>query len=1066
MKRVENGESKRSASFPDVSSMLKRQRSDLERKLRNLHFVHCVEKVELIDQYDPDCWVCQKESNLVKDLKSTLAEHRRLGILDDELQLLNKGYQKWILSLEAGHNNCSTKAVTISNAIKKALFNKSSDSLPGKLEKEPEEKEKMIREMGESKEILLRKPTSIFILHFPPVCVIYMAGGFLFALVEIRAVKIGSQQSQHEEQPTSSDSREIPAEELAEKQHHWIPRPIARETKRPSQKNVQFVFEDSDQEEQPEMPAKKRPRNSEPGVIVRDEESLTEYFKPATPTSQKRRRLTERQKEVLSSKKDKLPFIDDDTQQTSSNSISILKKRLPAEYLIDSQQDSENLSQNAMDALPIREEVDEKRPLKDSLNSQEKAIGPTDFSCITVEKSPSKSPRQPRSPLRLSCSPRVESPARKSVPTTPKGAHSKKNTPKSERRKSPARVLRPRSPAGKVIGEENALLTDEESEGSLSDRPSEKKPKKKRQYRKKNDEAKETEKGDHLFKEKVDDEKKRSDDEAKRIRKERIQAMLGKNKECEKAANSPTPLVKTKSSSNMGLVLPQIVKKIEENGAKMEETNGNEAVEEKKVKETSENKDDLAPKATENQDEKKKNEDVCEKVDEPQKESAVLIEKVAKEEKTEDPVESKEEKEELNKRDESQESVIIVDEVLKTPPKSAGPPKVEGTPQSILRKDETPKSHRSERRVTFSAESDRRFRPRKVPAADCIAPDLVFCNESITSMCMRLAPKKQGIRLDNVLKRKSIWTIGDFAGLSPSVIKQVPFIKEPKLENVHNFLTSYKPSTSSSSQEKPPVQSTPRAEEMSPAKSDISYASTLNETPIKKRNTLSFEDTTKSTKSIEKQLDSETKTVEESRSEEIIEKPESQEMEVESVEKEKVNEDKVEEIDEAVENVEKPESQEIPPSPEDQAKLTEGDCHTPVKANNTSKRICTPMPSRSVLAMLSTADDDFYDDSILEGFEMPKESEKKSEKDQDLSNKDTKQELEKINEKLDRLLEIQPKKGDVDLNQMDAISIVNHLHAKFLEFDPPPSRECNLLSAALCQFMNTLCQRQLLNNAK
>ncbi|CAD5218150.1 unnamed protein product [Bursaphelenchus okinawaensis] len=119
--------------------MLKRQRSDLERKLRNLHFVHCVEKVELIDQYDPNCWVCQKESNLVQDLKSTLDEHRKLGILDDELELLNTGYKKWILSLESGHDKCSTKAVTISNAIKKALSNKSTDSLTGKLEKEEKE---------------------------------------------------------------------------------------------------------------------------------------------------------------------------------------------------------------------------------------------------------------------------------------------------------------------------------------------------------------------------------------------------------------------------------------------------------------------------------------------------------------------------------------------------------------------------------------------------------------------------------------------------------------------------------------------------------------------------------------------------------------------------------------------------------------------------------------------------------------------------------------------------------------------------------------------------------------
>uniref|UniRef100_A0A1I7SIS7 Mitochondrial transcription termination factor family protein n=1 Tax=Bursaphelenchus xylophilus TaxID=6326 RepID=A0A1I7SIS7_BURXY len=114
-------------------------------------------------------------------------------------------------------------------------------------------------------------------------------------------------------------------------------------------------------------------------------------------------------------------------------------------------------------------------------------------------------------------------------------------------------------------------------------------------------------------------------------------------------------------------------------------------------------------------------------------------------------------------------------------------------PRSILRKEETPKSPRPDRRVTFSAKSDRRFR-LPIPADDCIAPDLVFCKDSITPMCRRLAVKKEeGRRLGNLLKKRNVWTIGDFAGLSPSVIKQVPFIKEPKLENVHDFLTSYEP---------------------------------------------------------------------------------------------------------------------------------------------------------------------------------------------------------------------------------------------------------------------------------
>lgn len=51
----------------------------------------------------------------------------------------------------------------------------------------------------------------------------------------------------------------------------------------------------------------------------------------------------------------------------------------------------------------------------------------------------------------------------------------------------------------------------------------------------------------------------------------------------------------------------------------------------------------------------------------------------------------------------------------------------------------------------------------------------------------------RGIRLDNVLKRQRIWTIGDFAGLSEDEVAGLAFVKEPKLENVRQVLRGYKP---------------------------------------------------------------------------------------------------------------------------------------------------------------------------------------------------------------------------------------------------------------------------------
>lgn len=52
-----------------------------------------------------------------------------------------------------------------------------------------------------------------------------------------------------------------------------------------------------------------------------------------------------------------------------------------------------------------------------------------------------------------------------------------------------------------------------------------------------------------------------------------------------------------------------------------------------------------------------------------------------------------------------------------------------------------------------------------------------------------------GIRLDNVLKRRSVWTVGDFAGLSAAAIPEINFIREPKLENVKRVLEKYQPSS-------------------------------------------------------------------------------------------------------------------------------------------------------------------------------------------------------------------------------------------------------------------------------
>ncbi|CAD5218149.1 unnamed protein product [Bursaphelenchus okinawaensis] len=197
-------------------------------------------------------------------------------------------------------------------------------------------------------------------------------------------VKIGSQQS-HEEQPEPAVEQERPEEQPAALNQPIVDPAI----KRPSRRLV-FSDLDTSDEEPEKMPPKKRQRTSEAGVMIRDEDSISEYFKPVTPPSVKRMRLTERQREVMSAKKDKLPFMDDETQESASDSIAILKKRLPMEYLIDSQTGDDNMSQNAMDA-PAKPGTGDKENVKDDQDS-DKSIGPIDFSSIVNEKSPSRSP--------------------------------------------------------------------------------------------------------------------------------------------------------------------------------------------------------------------------------------------------------------------------------------------------------------------------------------------------------------------------------------------------------------------------------------------------------------------------------------------------------------------------------------------------------------------------------------------------------------------------------------------------------------------------------------------------